>query len=206
MADKKSQRVTIRLTSGFRVKVILFISSISFKRKLYERVVCLFHCSEWNEEYVVGYVIDLGSLPQSILMADSRFLVSEWPRSYKIQQFTSDCAAPAVEVLKPVWPSDSWSIILDTQRKLCAVLLIGSAGVCFRICHNPVERGKLKGCVDAVDAKYVFVFTLWGWPYPRDSTLLALSKHFPHLLIISWVFGMTQMCTFLILLENSTDI
>lgn len=151
-------------------------------------------------------MIDLGSLPQSILMAESRFLVSEWPRSYKIQQFTSKCAAPALKVLKPVWPSDSWSIILETQIELCAVLLIRSSGVCLRIRHNPVERGKQKGCVDAGDAKYMFVFTLWGWAYPRDSTLMTLSKHFPHLLIISHVFDMTQMCFILILLGNSTDV
>lgn len=180
MTDKKSQRVTIRLTSGFTVKVILFVSSISFKRKLCEWVVCLFHHPEWNEGYVVGYVIDLGSLPQSILMAESRFLVSEWPRSYKIQQFASECAAPALKVLKPVWPSDSWSIIFDTQIELCAVLLIGSAVCVLENTPQPCRERKA-GRVDAGDAKYMFVFTLRGWTYPRDSTLLTLSKHFPHL-------------------------
>lgn len=51
---------------------------------------------------VVGYVIDLGSLPQSFLMSESRFPVADWPRGYKIQQLTSDGGAPSVEIWKPV--------------------------------------------------------------------------------------------------------
>lgn len=109
---------------------------MSVKRKLCERVVCLFHRPEWNEGCVVDYVIGLGSPLQSILMVESRSLVSEWPRSYKIQQFTSDCAVLAEEVLKPVWPSASWSIILDTQRELCVALLIGS---CWSVLENTLQ-------------------------------------------------------------------